>query len=191
MNYPELIEQVAKWTGIQSQPAAERALLATVNALGSCLPYPDREHLAKHLPAELYAAWHAADYHTGQTATAVYAKVPTVERVPQPYATEHAQAVIRLLAAELEAEERELLARHLPDELGALVRDPRLSEGRAAYAATPPVPPESHGRTLATAAPGSHTPLSTTQPNRAQSGSVADWDEQRTDHTLAGGRDER
>ncbi len=190
MDYAELLEQVERYTGLTSGDQAERALTATTAAVASCLPAPDRELWAKRLPHELRALWAAATFRSGQSAEAVYAQVPAIERVPAPYAREHAQAVVRLLAGPLDPADRELLARHLPDELGALVRDPRLVEGVIARGYAPHSNSEPSGRTLATGAAGSRHPVSTASPRSGHSGSIADWDPHRMDHSLATAQDD-
>src|SRR5262245_49847138 len=133
MQYAELVQAVCHWTGITSRSDAERALTVTVAALGSCLPASDRDLWAAALPPELQSIWRSASFHSAQTAAQVYARLRASEGVPPSYAMEHAQGVIRVLAGPLDPDDRELLARHLPDELASLVREPRLSEGPAAH----------------------------------------------------------
>jgi uncharacterized protein (DUF2267 family) len=167
MNYAELLEQVTHYTGLTKRDEAELVLTATTAALASCLPVIDRERWARHLPSELHARWNASSYRAGQSADAVFNQVPAAARVPAPYAREQAQAVIRVLAGPLDESDRELLARHLPDELGSLVLEPQLSEGVIAHGHAN-AEPEQQGRTLATGAPGSQHPLSSAQPKRGR-----------------------
>jgi uncharacterized protein (DUF2267 family) len=189
MDYTEFLEQVTHYTGLTKRDEAELVLAATTAALASCLPVVDRERWARHLPSELRARWNAQSFRPGQSAEAVYNQIPAAARIPAPYAREQAQAVIRVLAGPLDESDRELLARHLPDELGALVLEPRLAEGVIAHGHAS-AGSEQHGRTLATGAPGSQHPLSSSQPARGQSGSVGQWDEHRMDRSLAVASDE-
>lgn len=189
MDYVELLEHVKRHTGLTSRDQAERALTATAAAVASCLPAPDRELWAKQLPPELHAVWSRTAFRKGQSAEAVYAQVPSIENVPPPHARENAQAILRLLAGPLDSGDRELLGRRLPDELGALVRDPRLDEGLIARGYTPHSDFEPSGRTLATGAVGSRHPVSSSQPKHGQSGSIADWDPHRMDRSLASAHD--
>lgn len=127
-DYDELVQGVMHWAGIQQRETAERALRGTVVALSSGLMPEDRERWAACLPSQLHPFWLATSAHPRHTAESMYALVPAIEGVPQPYATEHAQSVIRLLAAQLDEQDRAPIARHLPDEVGALVRSPELVE---------------------------------------------------------------
>ncbi|HKU44416.1 MAG TPA: DUF2267 domain-containing protein [Polyangiales bacterium] len=165
MDYAHLLQQVQRWTGLATTEAASRALDATVAALATCLPLPDRARWANCLPPELHDAWLLASYRAGQTAAAVLAQVPAAEGVSQPYALEHAQAVIRVLAESLAPEDRDVLARHVPDEFATLIREPGLREGPAATGgeARDSTPPQ-RDTTLASGRPGSRTPLSTAHP---------------------------
>lgn len=169
MEYATLLERVRHWTGLPNTSAAQRALDATVTALGTCLPAPDRGRWANSLPAELRETWQLATYCPHQTTAAVLARVPAIEHVPQPYAAEHAQAVIRVLADALAPEDRALLARHLPDELAALVRDPSLDEGVATWNAREAPPAPERDTSLASGRPGSLTPLSEAHPKSSRS----------------------
>jgi uncharacterized protein (DUF2267 family) len=189
MDYAELLDQIAHRTGLTERAEIERVLADTAAAVASCLPVLDRERWASHLPSELQALWKVSTYRKAQSAEAVYAQIPAAARIPAPFAREHAQAVIRVLAHPLDSTDRELLARHLPDELGALVRDPRLSEGVIAHGHAH-AGPEPRGRTLATGAAGSRHPISSAEPKPGQSGSVAEWDAHRMDRNLATASDE-
>jgi uncharacterized protein (DUF2267 family) len=187
-DYEKLIQRVMHWAGIEQHETAERALRGTVVALSSGLMPEDRERWAASLPNQLHPLWHATSVHVRHTAQSMYDFVPSIEGVPQPYATEHAQSVVRLLASQLSEQDRALIARHLPDEIGELVRDPRLAESELELhdqQARMPV-----GATLATGAGGSTHPISSAQPSRTQSGSVAAEDSTRMDRSLGAGHEE-
>jgi uncharacterized protein (DUF2267 family) len=185
-DYEQLVQSVMHWAGIEEHETAERALRGTVVALSSGLPSEDRERWAACLPSELHPLWLATSLHVRHTAQSMYALVPSIEGVPQPYATEHAQSVIRLVASRLSDADRARIARHLPDEIGELVREPNLTESDLEPRALPHQPP---GATLATGAAGSTRPISSARPARAQSGSVAAEDSTRMDRSLGAGHE--
>jgi uncharacterized protein (DUF2267 family) len=187
MNYDNLIEQVMQTAGLSSLQQAERALRATVSALASCLSAQTRTAWARLLPSDLHLDLMDAPYQAAQTARQVYARVPAGEGVPQPYAMEHAQSVIRELAQLLDDDMRTSLARELPDELAVLLR-PQQRGTRPLHAQAQPRQPA--GSTLATGRPGAVHPLSESEPHPGQSGSVADWDDSRMEHTLGSGHED-
>jgi uncharacterized protein (DUF2267 family) len=187
MNYDDLIEQVMQTAGLSSLQQAERALRATVSAVASCLSAQARTSWAHLLPSDLHLDLLDAPYQAAQTAQQVYARVPAGEGVPQPYAMEHAQSVIRELGQLLDEDTRTSLARELPDDLAALLREPQRAT-RPSRAHGHPRQPA--GSTLATGRPGAVHPLSESEPHAGQSGSVADWDDARMEHTLGSGHEE-
>jgi uncharacterized protein (DUF2267 family) len=186
MDYEDLIEQVMQTAGLNKRLEAERALRATVSAVASCLSGQTRARWARFLPTGLHDDLKDAPHQADQTARQVYARVPAGEGVPQPYAMEHAQAVIRELGRLLDEDMRASLAHELPDELVALLREPeRASRPVRTHARTP----QPSGSTLATGRPGARRPLSESEPHAAQSGSVAEWDDARMEHTLGSGHE--
>jgi len=183
VTYEQLIDGVREFTGLGSRPEAEKLLKATSKALSSCLTAPDRARWASHLPSELRKTLAAGAQSPTRSALDVYAAVAHAEGVGARFGTEHAQAAIRVLASVLDAESAELLAQHLPDELGNLMVDPTRSVGVALGPHRRPSSTARPGGSLATGAPGSSHPLSEAAP-RSPQGSVGDWDEARMDHSL-------
>jgi uncharacterized protein (DUF2267 family) len=187
MDHAGLVEQVMQTAGLSTRHEAERALRATVSALGTCLCGQTRELWAQQLSVELYDDLMAAPSISRQSARQVYDRVPASEGVPQPYATEHAQSVIRVLGHALDDTTRALLARELPDDLAAMLKEP-VATGHPKTRARARVDRPA-GSTLATGSPAARHPLSESEPGTAQSGSVADWDDARMEHTLGSGHD--
>ncbi len=192
MEHASLLAEIRKRTGLAQDPEAQRLLTSTLQALGSALMLQDRERWASYLPTSLQQALLQAEYAGPLAAHAIYARVRATEGGFSGVAIEHAQAVISALAEALDADDRALLARHLPDEIAALVRQP--DKAHAVHAPHPrtPAPERVNAETnLGAARPGSRHPLAEAVPGRAQPGSVADWDESRTAQSLATAHEER
>ena len=187
MNRQQLIERVMEWTGTADATVAARLLRVSMGALAACLSPPDRQRWAQHLPEELRDVLVRATYDPQQRPTDVYAAVIRAEAVgAKRFGVEHAQAAIRALASCLNAEDAELLARHLPEELAALLSDPTRLHGTlsAGHAHARAARTEGH---IASGAGGSAHPVSEARPGAPQPGSVGDWNADRTGHTLGSG----
>lgn len=164
------LTKLVRERGLADDRSAHRAIMATLQALGSRVPAPEREALARALPLKLARAVSAERFRGAGTARDLYAAVERAERVKPGYAHEHVQIVLRALG--------ELL----PDELDDRVEEaiaPSIAELLRGFAQTDGEPPpyaEVHSarhHTLATGKPGSAHPLSESPPPGPQSESVA------------------
>ena len=157
----EIVSDVADHAGPIGLDMARSIAVAVLSTIGAHLSTAERERVAAELPPALAACVVHAD---GGTA------LPADERVLAPGMTaarahELVAAACRALAGALSAEVRAALGRALPAELadllapGAPAAPHRGGAGRRA--------------TFATGRPGSTRPLGGTQPEAAQSGSIA------------------
>lgn len=177
-----------KLTGSSSPQDAARLLSVTTRAVAACLMPADRERWARQLPAELHNPMSATAYLPTQRAADVYAAVTQSEALSALSGIEQAQAAIMVLASVLPDVDAELIARHLPTELGKLLQargpDATAPQPRAAPSALKP----RHAGHISAGAFGSTHPVSEAEPGVPQPGSVGAWEDARTEHTLGSGR---
>jgi uncharacterized protein (DUF2267 family) len=156
MTYQAFIEEVCWRTGVESTEAADRAVRATLQAVGERLVASDAQALQEALPAPLAGFVASARRHGEGDLTQLYAEVEAQEPVRAGAAVEHAKVVCEVLTETLDGDMRTRLRARLPDDWAALftVRE------RASAPAGGAGQPLGHGHTLADGRQGSDHPLS-------------------------------
>jgi uncharacterized protein (DUF2267 family) len=181
MDYPRFLEHVASRAGLSSIADASVATEAVLHALGECLARENAERLADELPTEpasvVRSAVHAQNLDLGEWVSHV--RFGAGPEVRTSVALELAAAVSMSLAEEIPEHLAASLRRDLPPSIAQLVRPP--------LEFTPPSPPRvaHRARTLAEGEPGGTRPLYASEPDRAQSESVARSDNPHGDTKLS------
>jgi uncharacterized protein (DUF2267 family) len=140
---------------------AERAILATLEALGGFLLPAERALVAAALPESF------ASHLEGPATASIVGRVAEREGVRPSIAKEHAETVLAVMVEDLDPEARERLRRILPAEVATALEPPPPSGHE-------PARPQPIARpTLAGGRPGSLRPLSESSADRTQSHSVA------------------
>lgn len=168
MTYDDIVGQVMESVGTRDRVQIERAISATMEALGERLDPVDAGMVAEGLPHELAEPLRRHhDVHADFDVGDLYRRISSLAGIRLGLATEEAQVICRVVA---QAASREALAhlRHLPMEFAVLF-GPRPGGATAPHRATPP----GAGRTLATGRPGSMHPVSESAPHRTHDESVA------------------
>jgi uncharacterized protein (DUF2267 family) len=170
---PVLVSRVREDAGLRSAAESRRALGAVLGAVRCALHEKDACELARALPVRFASILEHAPTATVRNAQSFYAETERRERAGRGFAMEHAQAVLAVLAAELEPSVVSWLRRVLPPEVARLVR------ARRASAQPPPhvhVHPGHEARplqTLSRARPGTAEPIAEATHVLAHAGSVA------------------
>lgn len=197
--YQRVLLHVRQRTGLPSNTEAERAIAATVEALGLALRDPYR--VADWIPAPLcgFLLRGAHEESRGLLAVAdrdsLFRTVKHLEQVPLAKAVELAEVVCEALADALDPDALAVLVRRLPPSIAELLRGAKRS----------PSVPGRHpvsGSDLASGRPGSRHPLSearsplahlhsvvvTSNPHSGTKISSGHQTTDDADSTLAGGR---
>ena len=190
---PELlIERVQRWSGISTEPEAERAIVATLRALREALFDDEAAALAQALPERFAESMRIGAERTVVDAERLYHHAARFEEVPVRVALEHVQAVCQALASLLRPPVVTRLSQALPNLAQLFVvpdraphpavglsRDARtLAEGRpgsehplgearpgSEHPLSEARPPALHARTIAEGRSGSEHPLSEARPS--------------------------
>jgi len=145
--------------GLPAPAAAERAIVATLTALGELLDDGERHLLSSVLPSELAALLQLKPFDRHADPTKLVERVAASEPTLTSAAREHVQIVCGALATMLDPASQARLQKALPPDLVALFQT---SE-------TPEQPPhadryEPQHHVLATGRPGSAHPVSSSRP---------------------------
>ena len=159
----EIIEKLLA-KGFSDAADAERALRATLAALGERLTFDEARSLALALPGDATLFWQESSYDADFDVAELYERVRRREGISLGRARERVQIVLAVLGSLLPEETKKLLERKLPAEVFALF-DERAESAPPAHRV--------HGHTLATGRGGSSHPVSEAAPRRAHSESVA------------------
>jgi len=151
-----LIERVKRWGGISGNREAERAVMATVEALREAMFDDEADALVPELPQEFVASMRAHRAGAVVNVDQLYHHAAKFEGTPVRVAVEHVQAVCQALSSLLPPEVVERISRGLPN-FAILFVVPDRSSDRA-----PVVSPSA--RTIAEGRPGSEHPLSEARP---------------------------
>ena len=159
MDEREIFDRVQRWGGLGHRRDAEHAVRTTLRALREQLYDDEAQGLLADLPPELVPIFAKGSRRASCTLHEFYERVATLEDVPLPFATEHAQAVCEALGALLPAPSIARLTRALPEFaplFTAIDREPHEPRLRIH-------PPSA--TTLAEGRPGSAHTLSEAQPS--------------------------
>jgi len=183
LDYGRLLEQVRQRAALPDNERAERAVLATFEALGERLLAMDARQLAQELPQPLSGALQARSRPGEFPLSELFQRVAQREVVSLPTAREHAISVCMAAADWLDEEVAIHFRERLPSEFAQLLEPPPRFEQ----------PVHSHvvvGRdtTLSGGRVGSQHPLSEARPDRAHSQSVARAENPHADTKLSSSR---
>lgn len=156
MSYESIVLEVMARGGFSGRADAERAIEATLAAVGERLPDATVGLLAQCLPGPLSRQLLRREHHRDFDLPELYELVSERERVSPGFAREHAQVVCQAVADELDAATLAGLREALPGGIAALFTPRPPSPA-------PPRPVRHHARrrgTLSEGRPGSSRPLS-------------------------------
>lgn len=170
MDKQELLEKIQRFGGFRNAEEAERALCATLRALGTLLVDTEVKPLADELPAEFAQILRGAEYDPNSDRAELFARVAKHEGVDPGFAMEHASAVCTALSEEMSFDLLTRLRRHLPELNDLLAPSQR-------YPSRPHMKAVTDEHTLATGRPGSTRPLSEARPDQGHSESIARSDD--------------
>ncbi len=166
--------------GLADAAHSAHASRATLQALGECLPEPERTALIGALPGRLASA--VAPFRGLMAVEEFLEREHEHEGTTAGFAREHAEIVCRVLGEMLPEEVTLRISRAVTPSVAALFTPPEdLGE--------PPlhgVPHTAKHHSLATGAPGSHHPLSESRPPGSQGDSVAATSDPHGDRKLSG-----
>lgn len=169
MDYDAFLRAVMDRTGIREWWSAEKALAATVEALGARILEADRRAVVPLVP-EPFAGLIARRPHVEQSDLAdLFADVTRAEGVEPTFAMEHVESVCELLTETLEPDAVAMLRTHLPDDIAALF----VKRERTTPPPRPSQPEHRKGKPLSEGRAGSAHPVSEAPADRTQSNSVA------------------
>lgn len=173
MDTRRLLSQVREHAGLRTAREAERAVRATLGAIARALADDDALALSKALPDSLRRWLDPAEGRAIGTIDELYAESQRRERVEPGFAREHVQAVLGVLASELDAELLERIRKHLPPDIAELLRSGAPATEPPPYVHTHPARAPRPIQTLSRSRPGTAEPIAETKHALAQSGSVA------------------
>ena len=127
----EIIEKLLA-RGFDDAADAERALRATLAALGERLTFDEARRLALALPGDATLFWQESSYDSDFDAAELYERVRRREGISLGRARERAQTILEVLGSVLPDEARLLLLRKLPAELAVLL-EPRAESAPPAH----------------------------------------------------------
>jgi uncharacterized protein (DUF2267 family) len=183
LSWTELVESVTNG-GVQERETAERALRATLGALGERFTTDESRALAARLPDEVRGVLDEASPDGDFDAPELYRRVwRRDERMSLGAAREHADIVLRALGALLDDGLRMRLVRALPEPMRDLWVAPVRGEPPPH-----PQPPSRRARgveTLAQGHPGSRHPLSESAAPSGHAHSVARNDDPHAETKLS------
>ena len=190
--YDRFIEQVSHRAGFTDPRDAERAVAATMTALGETVDQLVAFQVADRAPLELGTPLRTTRFRGFPDRAAFYDRVRELEELEESYqgfAMEHANAVFSVLAETLDAETRTLLSKDLPQDVAALLQLPETLRSANGFRSPAPgarspngnaagSPPPTHGpangttsQTLATGRPA-HANSPAAMPDAAPPGSL-------------------
>lgn len=171
MEEQELILLVKTRAGLRTASEAKRALGATLGALRCALEDDDARAAAKALPLRLGRMLERRPATAVRSAEALYAEAERREGAGFGFAVEHVQAVLQVLAHELDPELVGRIRKRLPSDIAALLRE-RGSAGEAPHVHTHPERRTAPPQTLSRARPGMAEPIAEARHELAHAKSV-------------------
>jgi uncharacterized protein (DUF2267 family) len=178
----ELLDKIVALAGLDTTREAERALRATLAALGELLPEKERRAFADALPSRLGMVLEMRKHHGPFGLEEFFGHVQRREVTSAGFAREHAQVVCRVLGEALPDDARARLERAVPAEYVDLFRGVSRD---TAPPPTHPVEPGARHHSLATGKPGSRHPVSEAHPDSAHTHSLAREDDPHGDTKLS------
>ena len=158
--------------GLRTAREAERAVRAALGALACALADDDALALSQALP-DGPRRWLAGPKGGAiGTIDELYAEAQRREGVEPGFAREHVQAVLEVLAAELNAELLERIRKHLPPDIAELLRAGVSPAEPPPFVHTHPAHAPKPIQTLSRSRPGTAEPIAETRHALAHSGSV-------------------
>jgi uncharacterized protein (DUF2267 family) len=173
MDEHELIVLIKEHAGLRTAGEARRALGAAFGALRCAMDEDEAVAVSKSLPPGLARLLERKPGAAARSTRALYAEAARREGVDLGFAMEHAQVVFQVLAQALEPELVSRLRRHLPPDIGALLRPRHVPEDAPPHVHAHPAHQTPPRQTLSGARPGTAEPISETQHDVAHAGSVA------------------
>lgn len=180
-NFAEIVADARERAGFGSDEEAEAALLETASILAERLLPDESASLARALPEPLAGAFRTTrydrDFGIGEFFERVAAHEPPTKARPsrRGFGLEHAMVACAVLGDALDDETKTRLVRHLGPAWARLFEPPRDEPGEL-----PPHGVRQHEdepeRSLSGGRPGARRPLAESNPDRAQSQSVARTD---------------
>jgi len=169
----ELFLQVRDRAGLQTVREAERAVRATLGSIACALSEDDSRALSAALPRDLGRLLGRRTERAVETLDGLYGEVERRERVGPGFAREHAQAVLEVLATTLEPEVIERVRKHLPRDIGMLLRARERAEEPPAHVRLHPDHGPAPVQSLSRSRPGTAEPIADARHLLAHAGSVA------------------
>ena len=129
MRYHEFVNRVQEQGGLASPDEAERAIMATLSALGECLYKTERRHLASQLPKEMKEfLYEYVDTEVTRRGACFslgdfYNRVAARADVTRGRGIERTQAVVAVLQDALPEGEWEHIIWEMPDEYRELLAE--------------------------------------------------------------------
>jgi uncharacterized protein (DUF2267 family) len=180
------VTAVAERIGSATAAEAERAIVATLEALSQRMLHIDINVVADRLPKDFSAALRR---HCGTEeefgAHELYARVAQTEDLQLGFGMEHVQVICQLLARQLDTDGLAHLRLRMPDDILALFDFDRADSDSSLRPAAVPAVPEPRRNTLARGRPGSERPLSEGAAISAHTDSIARSDDPHGDTKLA------
>ena len=190
MDQTRFIEEVRAQVGAANEDDVEKAVRATIAALGAMVGHPHRQAIAGALPEALARPFRDAHYDASMGRDAFVEQVAASEHVPQGRALEHATAVLAALGGALEEDVRLVLEGELPEDVREWVRPKRESRPppRAPARGHPARGHQEPPHRLSDGEAGSRHPISESAPHRAHADSVAATPSPHADTKLSSAR---
>jgi uncharacterized protein (DUF2267 family) len=146
--YDRFIEQVSHRAGFTDPRDAERAVEATMTALGETVDRLVAFQVADRVPLEVGTPLRTTRFRGFPDRAAFYDRVRELEELEEAYqgfAREHANAVFSVLADTLDPENRTLLSKDLPEDVAALLQRPETLGSANGFRSPPPGAPSRDG----------------------------------------------